>query len=1176
MYQEGLLALGARLEADHLLAAAGHLYNEIAHSDAEHGAAAGLRARAQTRLDALTGVGSSAYRTEFLLRRIARETMEPTTLVGMTAASAAYRLTRLAFLSRLVGSPAGGLLTRGFGARATASLMAFGVEATVFPMASRGAAAAFGRDLDWSLGTVGREIAGSFLLLGAMKLAGFGSAGLYNRMVERGVAARAASLRPVAQSLLQQGGMLAGLTLGHHLETAAGIRPHQDGATTFVDSLAMLIQFNAAGRLAHGIMGPGYAAWERSLDLHANRLAPARRPLLPPRGRLPSLDSLRNGALAPAAAGEIRFPRPALPEAFNPNMSGRPLSAPELPTISQMSAGNGNGPETPSDGVIPAIPRTTSRSGQHIIMLMPESGEPLEISLRRFIDMEPHAVAVFQVPDGERIGEVLVTNEKVESLLGYTTEEAMQRSILEFFNARDSRVYTALLKKFPHEQSLPLRDIQLLRKDGTTVWCDVDLSIANFNGRRLGFAFIENVTARHEAKERLESAEARNQALIDAFPDNIFRINRDMQFLDVRAKYEHGLSVPDAANIVEGGTVGELDLPPGLVQLGVSTIARAFESGNLERAEYTIPFSDGSLRYQEARVKRSGPDEVIIIVRDITELKQATLENERLLQIIENSGDFISMSTPEGRIFYHNAAARNLMGHPEGTDIRSLTPVDIHPEWALNKILKEGVPTAIESGVWIGETALRHVSGREVPVHQMILANRGPEGEISHFSTIIRDITDLKRVQDARVAQSRLDAIKLMSRGLAHDGNNAITPLEPYLKLVETYLNDTNERINSLNGLLTKDPATVTVDEVRRLQFQLNGLKDSYETHHPMDSIAVAMNASERIRGMFARFRALTAEPVPAPPLDLHNLLRRPSLELQPHLGDDVRLDIRTDTLPFKVRIAREQMNDVLQNLLVNARDAMNGRPDKLLRIETARVTLSAETAARLLPHTQSRSLNPGDYLRLTVTDTGTGMTESTRRQIFTPYFSTKHKSEGHGGIGLALVQKYVEDAGGFIAVRSTVGLGTSFELYFPPAEQVRPPRTEAVSGRIYETPILLVDDEPNLLHLAVQSFRNRGFRTIHQAKTGNEALEILKNNPDIGFLLTDIELPGAPGTRLVRDAKLMNPRMAMVLWTGKDPKPYEAYLNRFGEAVGKPIDLDEVMERAEVLMERSFAPDPE
>lgn len=250
MYAEGLLQFGQRLEAANHLASAARIFSALGEEGPSE-----IRRRARVRLDAMTGMGSSALRSEFLLRRVARETLEPTTLVGLTAASLAFRTARLSALSRLLGTPSANFLTRGFGAQTAAGLLGFGVEAAVFPLATRGAALAAGRDLDWSSRQIGRELASSFLLLGAMKLTGW-AAGLGS-----------------ASSLRQQAGMLAGIALGHRLESAAGLRPQGNGATVWSDALAMWFQFQAAGRLAQGIMGPGFHAWERELDGQARSLS---------------------------------------------------------------------------------------------------------------------------------------------------------------------------------------------------------------------------------------------------------------------------------------------------------------------------------------------------------------------------------------------------------------------------------------------------------------------------------------------------------------------------------------------------------------------------------------------------------------------------------------------------------------------------------------------------------------------------------------------------------------------------------------------------------------------------------------------------------------------------------------------------------------------------------------
>lgn len=265
MFYEGLLQLGQKVEAEGRIAEAAELFAAIVQAPpaALTDPVRAIQRRAQEHWDAMTGNGASVYRSEFLLRGVAEQATEPTGLVGLTAAGTVFRATRLAALARLAGSPTATLLTRGVGAELAAGILGFGAEALTFPLAGRGAAALLGRDLDWSADRVGAEIAGSFLLLGAMKL----GAGATSRLG-----------RGLAGAVFRQAGLLGGIALGHRLETAAGLRQPRDAAMSLADSLAILLQVNVAGRLAQGIMGEGFRNWESELEGRTLRLSGDRRP----------------------------------------------------------------------------------------------------------------------------------------------------------------------------------------------------------------------------------------------------------------------------------------------------------------------------------------------------------------------------------------------------------------------------------------------------------------------------------------------------------------------------------------------------------------------------------------------------------------------------------------------------------------------------------------------------------------------------------------------------------------------------------------------------------------------------------------------------------------------------------------------------------------------------------
>lgn len=259
IFYEDALAFAARQQAAGRIEVAAGLYGDILQNAASF---AHLQNRARRSLDAILGRGEVGVRAELLLRRFAHEASDPSMLFAMAAAGAAFRLTRLATLSRLAASPCVNALTRGFGARVVSGLAGFALEAPTFTFASRFSAEALGREQDWRLSALGRDVASSYLVLGGLKLTGWGSVSL-----SRGLLGQTSTMGSrLLQGLFQQGGMLSGILLGHRMEEALGLRNSVAGATTFVDSLATLLQFNVAGRLLRQAAGPRIAAWEEGLD----------------------------------------------------------------------------------------------------------------------------------------------------------------------------------------------------------------------------------------------------------------------------------------------------------------------------------------------------------------------------------------------------------------------------------------------------------------------------------------------------------------------------------------------------------------------------------------------------------------------------------------------------------------------------------------------------------------------------------------------------------------------------------------------------------------------------------------------------------------------------------------------------------------------------------------------
>lgn len=291
LFLEGAYHLARRLEEAHPEGSA-RIYSAILNE----GNFPRLQGRAQARLDALRGHGPIGARVEVLMNHFVQEASDPATLLAMATAGTVFRVAQLSCLSRLAAAPASAL-TRGFAARGLAGIAGFALEAPAFTFASKLGHQALGRPQDWRMAPLAHELASSYLVLGALKFSGLSSGALHRRFLGESNSFGQA----LSRGLFQQAGMLGGILLGHRAEEAVGLRARQERGAMLVDSLALLMQFNVAGRINRQVLGENFHRWEHSLDLQSQALSSPRTP------RWPNLSVEPAWAMA-GAAEPIRFP----------------------------------------------------------------------------------------------------------------------------------------------------------------------------------------------------------------------------------------------------------------------------------------------------------------------------------------------------------------------------------------------------------------------------------------------------------------------------------------------------------------------------------------------------------------------------------------------------------------------------------------------------------------------------------------------------------------------------------------------------------------------------------------------------------------------------------------------------------------------------------------------------
>jgi CheY-like chemotaxis protein len=305
----------------------------------------------------------------------------------------------------------------------------------------------------------------------------------------------------------------------------------------------------------------------------------------------------------------------------------------------------------------------------------------------------------------------------------------------------------------------------------------------------------------------------------------------------------------------------------------------------------------------------------------------------------------------------------------------------------------------------------------------------------------------------------------------------------------------------------------------------LGGYDTGGDIHEPLEEIH---NAGERAAALTRQLLTFSRKAVLSPVvLDLNALVANVQKMLSRLIGEDIELKVIFDPMIWRVKVDPGQMEQVIMNLVINARDAMP-RGGKLI-VETSNIELD-DAYAEQHPGTQ-----PGHYVQIAVSDTGSGMDAATLAHIFEPFFTTKGPDKGTG-LGLSVVHGIVKQSGGRIDVYSEVGLGTTFKIYVPRSEDDEAPLSRMISSmpkrRGTET-VLLVEDEAGVRSLARLILQRQGY-TVLDAKNGEEAILLSQNFPGtIHIMVTDTVMPKMSGWQLSQRLSPTRPKMKVLFLSG-------------------------------------------
>ncbi len=550
------------------------------------------------------------------------------------------------------------------------------------------------------------------------------------------------------------------------------------------------------------------------------------------------------------------------------------------------------------------------------------------------------------------------------------------------------------------------------------------------------------------------------------------------------------------------------------------------------RGELTLIRNDGSkfpAEVSSAILKdRHGNLRTSLIIRDIANEKMAVEKlrqsEEYLRALVENSSDVIAVLDKNFNSIYLSPSRKRIFGYEIDEANQGLQ--NVHPDDVSTTLSAfESIRSKPGATVTL-EMRIRHKNGtwRSVEANVMnLLDNPAVHGIVVNY----RDVTEKRRLQEQVIQSQKMESIGVLAAGIAHDFNNLLGVILGHSALIG--------RIDSGNDRINRGVKAIAQAAERGAALVRQMLTFARKNDVSFGLVSIGDSLGE--------FREFFHETFPK------------------------TMNLKCEINPAVPRVIADmtQINQILLNLSVNARDGMKGIGDLILSVDECD---GVEVRGKFQSALADR------YVTLRVSDTGAGMDEETRRHIFEPFFTTKEPGKGTG-LGLSVVFGIMENHKGFIDVQSEVGKGSVFTLYFPVPAQAEKNECDSVEALTdveggSET-VLIVEDEEMLRELALSILSSKGYRVI-TAADGDEAVEKYRGRSgEIDLVVSDYGLPKMSGDEVLRALKAINPEVRLIIATGYLDPPARSKLLEDGasEFILKPYKPAEILEKVRLVLDR-------
>ncbi|MBD2198225.1 MULTISPECIES: PAS domain-containing protein [Calothrix] len=623
----------------------------------------------------------------------------------------------------------------------------------------------------------------------------------------------------------------------------------------------------------------------------------------------------------------------------------------------------------------------------------------------------------------------------------------------------------------------------------------------------------QDITARKLAEQENLLLKERLQFVLSASPAVIFSCKPDR---------DYGTTfVSDNIYNVTGYTAAEFLTessfwinhvhPEDLPQL-LAKMPELFAQGQLIN-EYRFLHQAGHYiwMWNEIRLVRDSqgnPIEIVGYAADITERKRLEASQNRLIALLEASTDYILIADVAGNAIWNNSALKRLRGLDDG-EITQYKPSDYHPQQGVELLKQQAIPAAITNGSWLGENILLDAQGQEIPVSQLIIAHKCPQGEVEFFSTIMRDIRIQKEYEQGleRTNAELRRATRLKDEFLANMSHELRTPLNAILGMSESLL-------DMILGYLNHQQQQAIATIERSGQHLLALINDILE---------LSKIEADKLELQIAKVSVAQ--------------LCKTSLDIvkQQAFKKQIHLHLSLAKLEKEIAVDERRIQQVLINLLSNA-----------IKFTPSGGRVCLEVTVQNVGETTEEN----HWIIFSVSDTGIGIAPSDRAKLFQPFVqidsSLNRKYEG-SGLGLVLVKRITEMHGGYISLQSELGQGSCFSIYLPysacPIQQLSTlnftpsaniaPNLEAIAPpQVITAPntqsplILLAEDNEANINTISSYLEAKGYRII-MARNGQEAIDLVySQNPDL--IIMDIQMPIVDGLQAIEQIR-QNQQLATI-----------------------------------------------